>query len=1389
MAPQKRISIYDRIREFDAKNSDALTALSAGNNAWGAINNYQSQTTHEEAIRSLELFMFDAFAMMISQAQKKYPNSALVSEAIVSFEVIERAMGRLLINYDKYKVNTDIDYKFQYEGNDKEKYGKIKKQTIHDLVADTALIVQNVLKIVENAGDIFVDLTNLPNKGKGKFITPYSAVFSFISAFFTLLSNKLSQSQSAIPDYDKNTEFDAEHFSLAQYVSETIIDTVTDWEFFYSVLDMAASETLPEYLHFWKDPKTVELLGDNSNNTIDPQQIFDNIYIIRAFDGNDVLIGGKHNDVLLGGTGFDTYYIKNNDIVDDKDLSGQIIFNEKIQATQFQRIDKNANLWLGLDSKGNQINDLEAERQGDDLVVRYHYIDPTGGSSTAGGVPIFVPAAKTDTATIKNFFTQAKHFSDKDLGDVYAGLNLTLFDSTEPTPNQMPNPIVGQLEQYNSFDVFSPEKVGIVGGNKADVVFLAGSTGSSVNALAGNDLVIGGVYADVILGGEGNDFLSGSNMGVNAAADKRALDKDVIIGGAGRDLIYGSVGDDIIQTGERLEHVLETSTNERGDWATGGADNDKIYGSQDRDFLQGGEGDDVVYGGASDDVILGDGDLRARNWSKTITVESTVSTSPTITTTPIGGGVVVTTQPTGPVASSYKLAQHWRFDKAQGGWKLKTHSDASPYAADIRDPAMDKWEIKINHTTGDYELTRELESLPSGNFHLAVWNKDFTFNDYLYGGTGNDLMLGQHGNDHLYGENGDDILWGDDNRDLTVVGNDTLNGGLGLNHLYGGLGFDTYVIEKEHFEKSGLVHNTIRDTDKQGSIVIGDVALNSLAWKWDNQVEKWFAQMDKQKIFLKEDNGNLLVMNEYSAVVATVEQFNNGDLGIWLNRVNEAPQINQSVEAKNAVEAQAFIHQLGADLFKDEDVGSLKYSLTQADGSPLPSWLKFDVSSLTLSGTPKKADVGSLSLKLIATDKEGLINSQTWTMNIDKKANQAPTLAMDNLSPTLIKESETQTFNFTSWFNDDAGADKLHFDVQMADGSHLPSWLANHANGATIQPDFDAAGVYDLRVIATDEEGLSNSINWQINVQNQNRAPTVSGSLNAQDLTVGKDWQYSLPISFSDLDKGETAQLNYKLESADGSPVPTWLRYDSASQSLSGKAEQAGSLNLRIVATDPHGESVSAPITLNIQAAPITPPTLPSNPITPKPTQPVAGITKKGSGRNDNLIGGAGNDILQGFAGNDTLTGGQGNDQLEGGLGNDTYVFQRGDGQDRIIDQGGSKDVVKLNGFDINQLWFKRDGMRLEIHSIDSNDKIMIEQHYAFGKALMPNRPNALPTSKAAGAIEQIQLDNGRSIAAAQVDKLLQAMAAFAPQQSSPLSEREQMQQYLNQINVSSYWQ
>ena len=57
-----------------------------------------------------------------------------------------------------------------------------------------------------------------------------------------------------------------------------------------------------------------------------------------------------------------------------------------------------------------------------------------------------------------------------------------------------------------------------------------------------------------------------------------------------------------------------------------------------------------------------------------------------------------------------------------------------------------------------------------------------------------------------------------------------------------------------------------------------------------------------------------------------------------------------------------------------------------------------------------------------------------------------------------------------------------------------------------------------------------------------------------------------------------------------------------------------------------------------------------------------------GGNGGDFIDGGAGNDTLTGGRGSDILRGGPGNDALYGGEGNDTYVFNRGDGADLVID-------------------------------------------------------------------------------------------------------------------------
>ena len=51
-----------------------------------------------------------------------------------------------------------------------------------------------------------------------------------------------------------------------------------------------------------------------------------------------------------------------------------------------------------------------------------------------------------------------------------------------------------------------------------------------------------------------------------------------------------------------------------------------------------------------------------------------------------------------------------------------------------------------------------------------------------------------------------------------------------------------------------------------------------------------------------------------------------------------------------------------------------------ADGSALPDWLSFDASTRTFSGTPENGDVGSLDVRVTATDPHGSSVDDTFTL-------------------------------------------------------------------------------------------------------------------------------------------------------------------------------------------------------------------------------------------------------------------------------------------------------------------------------------------------------------------------------------------------------------------------
>ncbi len=106
-----------------------------------------------------------------------------------------------------------------------------------------------------------------------------------------------------------------------------------------------------------------------------------------------------------------------------------------------------------------------------------------------------------------------------------------------------------------------------------------------------------------------------------------------------------------------------------------------------------------------------------------------------------------------------------------------------------------------------------------------------------------------------------------------------------------------------------------------------------------------------------------------------------------------------------------------------------------------------------------------------------------------------------------------------------------------------------------------------------------------------------------------------------------------------------------------------------------------------------------------------------GRAGDDSLTGGAGQDRLHGGAGDDTLEGGAGDDRLSGGAGDDIYLFDRGEGVDRIV---GARDgradkanaLVFGNGVTPAALSAARDGDSLVLSVAGSADRVVVERFF-----------------------------------------------------------------------------
>ncbi|MBF0185858.1 MAG: putative Ig domain-containing protein, partial [Magnetococcales bacterium] len=316
-------------------------------------------------------------------------------------------------------------------------------------------------------------------------------------------------------------------------------------------------------------------------------------------------------------------------------------------------------------------------------------------------------------------------------------------------------------------------------------------------------------------------------------------------------------------------------------------------------------------------------------------------------------------------------------------------------------------------------------------------------------------------------------------------------------------------------------------------------------------------------------------------------------LHLDINAADRPPVLVNALSGKTATQESPFFFQLAADAFRAVDAShALVYTATLLDGTSLsaaenPSfWLHYDAASRTFSGIPHNADVGTLTVKVTATDPViAKSSSDTFTLQV-ANINDAP-IQIHQLTGQVVAASGTTTANVLTVnaagvFQDVDAGDTLVYTATLLDGSPLPNWIALSSPvdpTLHIQPTLNEVGLLAVvKLVATDQHGLNASDSFSILVASPNTAPAVGTPIADRNATEDKLFFYELPEeSFTDADLPDD-RLSFTAQALtdDGAghllwgSLPGWLKFDSDTRSFVGIPgnDDAGILQLRVMATD-----------------------------------------------------------------------------------------------------------------------------------------------------------------------------------------------------------------------------
>ena len=298
---------------------------------------------------------------------------------------------------------------------------------------------------------------------------------------------------------------------------------------------------------------------------------------------------------------------------------------------------------------------------------------------------------------------------------------------------------------------------------------------------------------------------------------------------------------------------------------------------------------------------------------------------------------------------------------------------------------------------------------------------------------------------------------------------------------------------------------------------------------------------------------------------------------------NTAPVFADPTPTRSVVEnSGAGVNVGGVVTATDEDGDSLTYTLGGTDAG---AFVLDSASGQISTKDGVRYDhegKSSYAVTVTAADGNGGRSSATVSIRVTDADEPPSAPAAPRVRATAGSTTELEV-SWTAPSNTGKPA-IASYDLQYREGSsgewrNGPQEVTGTSSSLT---GLSPGTAYEVRVRGTNAEGDGGWSSSGRGTTTANSAPTVANPIPERTATVDTLFRYIFPSStFADAD-GDP--LSYTARQGDGTALPTWLRFTAGSRTFSGRPTTAGTLTVRVTATDGHGGTVSDDFNIVVSA-------------------------------------------------------------------------------------------------------------------------------------------------------------------------------------------------------------